>query len=89
MDQASGTIYWPAALQNNSFEQHRSEIDKFAAKWATYGPLTADDRARMREHVGAMADLLKDRVASIPPQEYLASRRLLQSLLYATTQTTI
>jgi hypothetical protein len=35
-----------------------------------------------------MFDELKGRIAAIPPQDYVASRSFLQSLLYATTRTT-
>jgi hypothetical protein len=89
MDLASGTIFWPAALRGNDFEQHRVEINRLAARWAGYRALDGDERAEMREHVGAMFDLLNDQITSIPPQEYMASRRFLESLLYETTQTTI
>ena len=39
----------------------------------------------MRKNVAAMFDALKSQIREIPPQDYVASRSFLQSLLYATT----
>jgi hypothetical protein len=88
MDPVSGVLFWPGALQDPSFEQQRTAIDECTARWVKYGALEFADQNRVRENVNAMFDDLKGRIASIPPQDYVASRSFLQSLLYATTRTT-
>ncbi len=47
--------------------------------------MNAADQTHMRQDIDAMFDLLKSQIGSIPPQDYLAAREFLQSLLYETT----
>jgi hypothetical protein len=76
-------------LQNAGFQAQRKAVDGYAVRWVTYGALDYDERAQVRAKIDAMFDGLKSRIASIAPQDYVASRTFLQSLLYATTQTTL
>ena len=50
-----------------------------------YGGLDYADQRQVRENIDAMFDSLKSQISSIPPQDYVACRTFLQSLLYATT----
>jgi hypothetical protein len=43
----------------------------------------------VRETVNTLFDGLKANIREIPPQDYVASRSFLQSLVYATTKTTL
>jgi hypothetical protein len=88
IDPVSGVLHWPAALQVASFEAQRSAVDEYTAKWVRYGGLDYDTQSQVRENIGTMLDVLKSQIASIPPQDYVACRKFLQSLLYATTRTT-
>jgi len=89
IDPVSGNLYWPAALQDSSFQAQKSVVDECTAKWVKYGGLNYADQTQVRENIDAMYDSLKSQITSIPPQDYLACRTFLQSLLYATTRTTL
>ena len=82
-------MYWPAALQDASFQAQRSAVDEYTAKWVKYGGLDYADQTQVRENIDTMFDGLKSQISSIPPQDYVACRTFLQSLLYATTRTTL
>jgi hypothetical protein len=88
IDPVSGVLHWPAALRVASFQAQRGAVDDYAAKWVKYGGLDYDAQSQVRENIGTMLDSLKSQIASIPPQDYVACRAFLQSLLYATTRTT-
>ena len=89
MDPVSGVLFWPAVLQDAGFEPQRAAVDELVAKWVKYGALDYSDQSQVRENINAMFDGLKSRISAIPPQDYVASRSFLQSLLYATTRTTL
>ena len=59
------------------------------AKWKRYGELDGAEQRQLREKIVVMADALKAQIGEIPPQEYVACRSFLQSLLYATTRSVI
>ena len=89
INSVSGELYWPAALQDAGFQAQRSAVDEYTAKWVKYGGLNYADQTQVRENIDAMFDGLKSQIRSIPPQDYVACRTFLQSLLYATTRTTL
>jgi len=89
IDPVSGTLYWPSALQDPSFEAQRSVVNGCTTNWVKYGGLNYADQRQVRETIDAMYDSLKSQISSIPPQDYLACRMFLQSVLYATTRTTL
>ena len=89
IDPVTGVLYWPSALQDANFQSQRSTVDEYTAKWVKYGALDYADQRQVRENIDAMFDSLKSQITSIPPQDYVACRTFLQSLLYATTRTTL
>ncbi len=89
IDPVSGVLYWPAALQDASFEAQRGVVNEHTAKWVKYGGLDYADQKEIRENIDSMFDGLKSQIRAIPPQDYVACRTFLQSLLYATTRTTL
>ena len=89
MDPVSGRLNWPDALQDASFESQRSELDQLFAKWAKYGGLDYADQSQVRQTVDTMFDGLKAQIRQIPPQDYVACRSFLQSLVYAATKTNL
>ncbi len=89
IDPVTGTLYWPAALQDPGFQPQRSVVDEQTAKWLKYGGLNYADQTQVRDNIDSMFDGLKSQISSIPPQDYVACRKFLQSLLYATTRTTL
>jgi hypothetical protein len=88
IDPVTGKLYWPSALQLPIFNEQREPVDECAAKWVKYGTLQYSDQTVMRQNIDAMFDALKGQISSVPPQDYVQCRSFLQSLLYATTQTT-
>ncbi len=89
IDAVTGALYWPAALQDAMFQAQRSTVDEYTTKWVKYGALDYADQTQVRENIDSMFDGLKSQISSIPPQDYVACRTFLQSLLYATTRTTL
>ena len=89
IDPVSGALYWPGPLQNADFQSQRSVVDEYTAKWVKYGGLGYADQTQVRENIDTMFDVLKSQIRSIPPQNYVASRTFLQSLLFAITRTTL
>ena len=89
MDPVTGALQWPGALQRAEYQPLRSAVEEYAAKWARYGELDGADQKQIRENITAMLDGLKSRISELPPQDYVASRSFLQSLLYTTTRSVI
>ncbi len=87
IDPVTGELHWPAFLQDASFQAQRSVVDECTAKWVKYGALDYADQTQVRENIDSMNGSLKSQISSIPPQNYMACRNFLQSLLYATTRT--
>ena len=86
-DSVSGKLVWPSALQQDSFADQRSEVEAIFATWSRYGGLDYADQTKIRQTVDAMFDELKSQIQTIPPQDYVACRRFLQSLNYTATKT--
>jgi hypothetical protein len=86
MDPVSGVLFWPVALQDDSFNAQRIALDEYAVRWAKLGGLNYTDQAQVRENINAMFDVLKSQITSVPPQEYAESRTFLQSLLFTITR---
>jgi hypothetical protein len=89
IDPVTGALYWPAALQDPGFQPQKTAVEECTAKWVKYGGLTYADQTKVRENIDTMFDGLKAQIQAIPPQDYVACRTFLQSLLYATTRTTL
>ncbi len=85
-DRVSGELYWPAALMDESFLEQRIAVDECMARWARYGRLDYSEQAQVRENVKAMYARLKSQITAMPPQDYVASRTFLDSVLYASTR---
>jgi len=89
MDPVSGRLNWPDALQDSSFSDQRDSVAPICAKWATYGALDFPEQKQLRDTLNGMYTDLKGQIAQIPPQSYVAAKGFLQSLLFATTNTTL
>jgi hypothetical protein len=87
MDPVSGKLVWPGALQSDTFETARTDVDRILAKRAEHGGLGYSDQTRVRENVDEMFAQLKTQIRDIPAQDYAASRQFLQRLVYATCKT--
>ena len=89
IDSATGALHWPEPLQHAKYDRQRSAVDKYAARSAQERGLDRADQIQMRENIMAMFGVLKSQIDEIPPQEYVACRSFLQSVLYATTRSMI
>ena len=89
IDPVSGVLYWPAVLQHASFQAQRSAVEEYTVRWVKYGGLDYEAQSQVREKIDTMFEKVKSQITSIPPQDYVECRTFLQSLLYATTRTTL
>jgi len=89
IDPATGTLFWPGALQEAQYDAQRAAVDKCVAKWRKYGGLDSADQRQLRQNIAAMVEGMKSQIAEIPPQQYSECRSFLQSLLFATTKSMI
>jgi hypothetical protein len=80
----NGKINWPDVLQQDSFAQQRAALDQLSAKKAAYGSLSISDQMAARKTIETMFAELKSQIGDLPPQQYLASRTFLRSMIYAT-----
>jgi hypothetical protein len=85
INQVTGQINWPSALQMEGFAAQRSEVDGLSANHAKYGTLGYADQMKLRELINGMAKQLKSRINDLPPQDYTVCRDFLRRLLYAET----
>ena len=89
IDPETGVLHWPGPLLDAQYEPQRNAVDEYTAKWVRYGELDYTERTLVRENIDAMFHTLKSEITAIPPQDYVACRTFLQSLLYAVTRTTL
>ena len=86
IDPSSGELHWPGYLQDARFRPQGAVIGECAADWVRYGELSNIDQVRMRENIAVVYAGLRSEVNELPPQEYVACRSFLESLLFATTK---
>jgi hypothetical protein len=87
MNAVSGTVNWPALLQQDQFTPQRTELEQLLAKQAKYGRLDFSDQTKARQTIEIMFTGLKAQVRDVPPQEWASSQAFLKSLIYAMTKT--
>ncbi len=83
----TGTISWPALLQQDQFSPQRTELEQLLAKQATYGRLDYADQMKARQNIETMFAGLKSQIKDAPPQDWMASQSFLKSMNYAVTKT--
>ncbi len=76
MDPVNGRLNWPSALQQDSFDSQREQLDQLFATRAKYGGLNYADQLAVRKTVDAMFDELKAQIRDIPPQDYAGVSKL-------------
>ena len=87
VDPVSGSIHWPQVLQMSQFDAERAELEKTFVKLAQFGALGVSDLNAAGNLVEATSVKLKQLVRSVPPQQYIASKNFLKSMMFALTQT--
>ncbi len=81
-DPLTGHINWPETLLGSEFEGLRNEVERLLELRAktSHGAGAKDD---LRAATQQMASLLRQQVANIPANAYMAARKFLDSLDYA------
>jgi hypothetical protein len=82
LDTISGDISWPTLLQTDQFSEYRSEIEELYAQRAQSGSLSWDDQRKVDQTAKALLKDLRANVRDLPPQEYMAAKRFVESLTY-------
>lgn len=86
VDPVSGQINWPGPLQDDSFQDERSQIEQLFSTRSRYGGLTYADQTKFRQITDSMFQELKGQIRQIPPSDYVACQNLLRSLKYTATK---
>jgi hypothetical protein len=81
-DTVSGALNWPATLKDSVFSLNRAAVDQMFAKRAAQGTLGISDQAALRQAVENLDRQLKSLVQDIQTQDYLESKKFLQSVMY-------
>jgi len=88
LDATTGQINWPVVLQAEIFARHRAQLEQLFATRAT-GPRQAaafDTFIGIWQGADRLLDALQSYIAYLPPQEYVAAKRFLQSLAWEASQ---
>lgn len=80
---SSGKINWPSVLMEDQFAADRTALEQLSAKKAAHGSLSISDEMAARKTIESMFADLKKQIRVVPPEDYLASRTFLQSMIYA------
>lgn len=82
MDPVTGTLVWPDILTDNAFAEDRQRLESLFADWLHYGTLSLEHRQAIRNTTDVMLNALQERIDELPPADYMAARRFLESLAY-------
>ena len=83
VNSTSGQVNWPTVLQDDRFAADRAKVEQFSQKKATHGSLSLSDEMAARSTIESMFAELKTLVRVAPPQDYIASRDFLRSMIYS------
>ncbi|MCE5266576.1 MAG: hypothetical protein LLG00_01650 [Planctomycetaceae bacterium] len=86
LDPNTGEIRWPMLLTLYDFAAQRARLQKAFADRAYHGVMGVEDYMIVRQLTGEMLASLSDRVADLPPQQYMTAKRFLESLAHAASQ---
>jgi hypothetical protein len=86
LDSVTGEVKWPRALTRPEFADSRAELDNLLAKRAAYGQSTWDDYTQISATIKKMEADLKKIIRDLPPSDYMASKRFLDSLAFENQQ---
>ena len=88
LDATTGQINWPVVLQAEIFARQRAQLEQLFATRAT-GPRQAaafDTFIGIWQGADRLLDALQSYISYLPPQEYVAAKRFLQSLAWEASQ---
>jgi hypothetical protein len=82
LDTVSGQIAWPIVLQAVEFAPYRDQLNQLFAQRASSGVLGLDQYLNADRVTTSMLDVLRRHIFDVPPVDYMAARRFLESLSY-------
>jgi hypothetical protein len=82
LDTISGQIAWPIVLQAVEFAPYRDQLNQLFAQRASSGVLGLDQYLNADRVTTSMLDVLRRHIFDVPPVDYMAARRFLESLSY-------
>lgn len=82
LDPVSGKLSWPVALKSDDFNKYRSQIEELYMKRATGGVLNIDERRQLSKSCVDLNDTLKAQIKDLPPPDYIAAKKFIESLAY-------
>ncbi len=86
LDPYTGEIQWPTLLRISEFDKQRQLIDQiFANRVLNSGRISADDYLILENSIEQMKALLKERIETVDPNEYVEAKSFLDSLDYEAT----
>jgi hypothetical protein len=81
VDPLRGRIFWPAVLKREEFAGARAQIDElFAQRGSRAAGLGSNFCRQTKSLTVVLRDQLREMVDSLPPSEYLAARKFLDTL---------
>ena len=86
LDSVTGEVNWPRALTRPEFNDSRKELESLFAKRAAYGQNTWDDYTKIGDTIKKMEADLKKAIRDVPPSDYTAAKRFLDSLTFENQQ---
>lgn len=84
-DQITGTISWPKLLQIPVFAGERAAVEEAFSQHASAGGMSFSNQMEVRAAADSMMDELQARIREVPPSDYIASRKFLESLVATAT----
>lgn len=85
----NGAINWPSVLQQDSFAADRTTLEQLSAAKAAHGSLGFSDQMAARKTIESMFAKLKSQIRDVPTQDYIASKRFLNSMIYELAHTSL
>ncbi len=86
MNPVNGSLTWPDMLNVPGFAAQRNTINQLFAKRTGQGGLTYAEKNEVHQAVYYIFAEMKEHIRELDPQDYVASRKFLNSVLYATTK---
>ena len=84
LDPVSGKIKWPAPLLEPEYAELRTDLDQLLALRATSGQ--TGTAAQIREDIRQLREALRSNIETMPANDYIATRKFLDSLDYSIVQ---
>lgn len=84
VNEVTGKLAWPAALQSDDFKSGRSEFEKLFVSYSQLGALNYADQTKARKVINDMNKQLKSQIRTLPPTDYVPSKNFLEGLMFTT-----